>query len=298
MTMPSLLSEARRAYHHELAKTLLTIETFVPKKGKDKGKELETASNADNESDISRQIALSIAKQLGVSKGVKLKAQSSGNEFEAVTSRFIGTVFRALGAIRPGEWAVSHIVRRHGIPIAAFEQFAHLTTLADLARERPELAVLLGNSYAIAPDIVVSRQRSPDAAINSGACIVDDTSGTRSDLRFLGGERPLLHASISCKWTMRSDRAQNARSEALNLIRNRKGRTPHIAVVVGEPLPSRIASLALGTGDIDCVYHFALYELERAVSETGESEAANILRDMIDGRRLKDISDLPLDLAV
>jgi hypothetical protein len=231
-------------------------------------------------------------------KEKKLKAQSSGNEFEAVTARFIGTVFKSLGTIRPGDWSVDHVVRRTGLPIANYEQFAHLTTLADLARERPELAVLLGNSYAIAPDIIVSRQRSPDAAINAGANIVDDKAGTRSDLRLTGGDRPLLHASISCKWTMRSDRAQNARSEALNLIRNRKGRTPHIAVVVGEPLPSRIASLALGTGDIDCVYHFALYELERAVAETGESEAANILRDMIDGKRLKDISDLPLDLAV
>lgn len=46
-----------------------------------------------------------------------------------------------------------------------------------------------------------------------------------------------------------------------NLIRNRKGNLPHIVVVTGEPMPARIASLALGTGDIDCVYHFALYEL-------------------------------------
>ena len=53
---------------------------------------------------------------------------------------------------------------------------------------------------------------------------------------------------------MRSDRAQNSRTEALNLIRNRKGNLPHIVVVTGEPMPARIASLALGTGDIDCVY--------------------------------------------
>ena len=70
----------------------------------------------------------------------------------------------------------------------------------------------------------------------------------------------MLHASISCKWTIRSDRSQNSRTEALNLIRNRKGRVPHIAVVLFEPLPSRIASIAMGTGDIDCTYHGALYE--------------------------------------
>jgi hypothetical protein len=84
----------------------------------------------------------------------------------------------------------------------------------------------------------------------------------------------------------------------LNLIRNRKGRVPHISVVTGEPLPSRLASLALGTGDIDCVYHFALPELIRAVTELGSDDSANLVKIMVDGKRLKDISDLPLDLAV
>jgi hypothetical protein len=57
----------------------------------------------------------------------------------------------------------------------------------------------------------------------------------------------------SSKWTIRSDRSQNSRAEALNLIRNRKGHLPHIVVVTGEPLPSRLASITLGTGDIDWV---------------------------------------------
>src|ERR1035438_2137764 len=81
------------------------------------------------------------------------------------------------------------------------------------------------------------------------------------------GGLPILHASISCKWTIRSDRVQNARSEALNLIRNRKGRLPHVVVVTGEPLPSRLSAIALGTGDIDCVYHFALRSEERRVGK-------------------------------
>lgn len=97
---------------------------------------------------------------------------------------------------------------------------------------------------------------------------------------------------------MRSDRAQNSRTEALNLIRNRKGHLPHIVVVTGEPLPSRIASLALGTGDIDCVYHFALPELIAAVEETGRTEVVETLETLVQGKRLKDISDLPLDLSV
>ena len=108
----------------------------------------------------------------------------------------------------------------------------------------------------------------------------------------------MLHASISSKWTIRSDRAQNSRTEALNLIRNRKGRLPHIVVVTAEPLPSRLASIALGTGDIDCVYHAMLYELVESVKEVGLEDSLEMLNIMIDGKRLKDISDLPLDLAI
>lgn len=63
-------------------------------------------------------------------------------------------------------------------------------------------------------------------------------------------------------------------------------------------MPSRIASLALGTGDIDCVYHFALYEMVKAVEATGAEDSIEMLRMLVDGNRLKDISDLPIDLAV
>jgi len=107
----------------------------------------------------------------------------------------------------------------------------------------------------------------------------------------------ILHASISCKWTIRSDRSQNTRTEALNLIRNRKGHLPHIVAVTAEPLPTRIAALALGTGDMDCVYHFALNELQEAIKSIKNEDQMDMLKIMIDGRRLRDISDLPFDLA-
>jgi hypothetical protein len=109
---------------------------------------------------------------------------------------------------------------------------------------------------------------------------------------------PILHASISCKWTIRSDRAQNTRTEALNLIRNRKGPLPHVVAVTAEPLPTRIAALALGTGDLDCVYHFALPELIKTIEKIDNQDQLDMLNTMIDGRRLRDISDLPFDLAI
>ena len=95
-----------------------------------------------------------------------------------------------------------------------------------------------------------------------------------------------------------SDRAQNTRTEALNLIRNRKGPFPHVVAVTAEPTPHRLASLALGTGDLDCVYHFALHELLAVTQELGLEDANAEIQMMIEGKRLRDISDLPFDLAI
>ena len=156
----------------------------------------------------------------------------------------------------------------------------------------------MGNDYMVAPDVVIYRETEPDEIINEEQLVVDETICGLSDIRKSNGGLPILHASISAKWTMRSDRAQNSRTEALGLIRNRKGHLPHIVVVTGEPLPARIASLALGTGDIDCVYHFALYELVEAVKGIEAEDALEMLKILIQGKRLKDISDLPLDLTV
>jgi hypothetical protein len=108
----------------------------------------------------------------------------------------------------------------------------------------------------------------------------------------------LLHASISCKWTIRSDRSQNTRTEALNLIRNRKGPLPHVVAVTAEPLPTRLAALALGTGDLDCVYHIALPELQKALVQVNNLDQLDMLEMMVSGRRLRDIADLPFDLAI
>lgn len=82
------------------------------------------------------------------------------------------------------------------------------------------------------------------------------------------------------------------------MIRNRKGNTPHIAIVTAEPLPNRIASLALGTGDLDCVYHMALNELQQAVVAINDETLTDMLNLLVEGKRLRDISDLPFDLAI
>ena len=258
------------------------------------------ASNADGSNAPSKALALSIAKKLGAKTGTKLPAQTSGSLFESAVCDFLKRTFPKLQHLRPGKWSIFNLGNHAETQTASFAQYSHLSYLAEVMQREKQLSTVLGNDYMVAPDIVISRSLCTDAEINASTLFVDDTVSTKADLRAANGGLPLLHASISAKWTMRSDRAQNSRTEALNLIRNRKGHLPHIVVVTGEPLPSRLASLALGTGDLDCVYHFALYELLDAVHKYGSNGREDIVEQLemlVQGKRLKDISDLPLDLS-
>lgn len=280
-------ADARREFHEALLRSCLTIDG--------QGR----PSNSDSSNQASVAIAKGIADRLRAETvGERAAGQTSGNQFEAVCADFVRDTFLKLGHLRPGSWSVQHVRGRNRLEIARYEQYSHLVALDRAARSDPDLAAALGSDYTITPDVVIVRDTEEDAVINAPAFLVDDSVATLASLRKRDGGLPLLHASISCKWTIRSDRAQNARSEALNLVRNRKGSLPHIVVVTAEPTPSRLASIALGTGDMDCVYHFALYELQETLEELNMSDAADMLAVMVNGDRLKDISDLPLDLAV
>ncbi|MBN2092190.1 hypothetical protein JW964_21400 [candidate division KSB1 bacterium] len=48
----------------------------------------------------------------------------------------------------------------------------------------------------------------------------------------------------------------------------------------------------------DCVYHYALNELITAIQKIEDESQMDMLNILIEGRRLRDISDLPFDLAV
>lgn len=284
---PSSTSKARKQFHRQL------LDEGVLNLNKD-----GIASNADKDSHTSKAIANSIALQLQTETGEPLAGQTSGSKFETIVAEYIKMTLSELAHIRPGSFHVTKVGSRASLGIAQFEQYKHLRALKEAADSNPNLAVSIGRDYTVAPDIVVYRDPLTDEEINQDKIIVDNETALKTDLRASNGGGPTLVASVSAKWTMRSDRAQNSRSEALNLIRNRKGNLPRVMVVTAEPTPSRLSSLALGTGDIDCVYHFALYELQNAVKATENEEAINLLNMMIDGKRLKDISDLTLDLVI
>ena len=164
-------------------------------------------------------------------------------------------------------------VRRSDNSLKSFAQYRHLADLEDAIKddESGSLRIAVGGDYLFRPDVTVGRHRDPDP--------------------------PVLHASVSCKWTLRSDRAQNARTEARGLLRHRKGRAPHITVVTAEPLPSRLASLSLGTGDLDAVYHVYFEELRTAVHSVGTENERKALDALVGGDRLRDYNSLPLVLA-
>lgn len=290
--MDALIATARYQFHKRLfeTNTLTLTSTGV-------------ASNADTSSKASKAISRRIVDILveeqhhNVSTVEKISGQTLGSQFELLTMEFLQETFPRLQGLRPGRWTILQL-GNNKLKTSDFSQYEHLAYLNTLTAQNAQLAAALGNDYLVSPDVVVYRDLCSDAEINAEENVVDDTIGKMADIRKSNGGKPILHASVSAKYTMRSDRAQNSRTEALNLIRNRKGHLPHIVVVTAEPMPNRLASLALGTGDIDCVYHFALYELQRAIKEVGSEDAMETLDTLIQGKRLKDISDLPLDLSV
>lgn len=285
----ALIQAAREQYHKRLIENrVLTISSDG------------IASNADSSNAPSKAIAKIVAERLGATVGGKVKGQTVGTLFEQITMQFVADTFPKLQHLRPGSWTVLNLGNQSAVKTWDFAQYEHLAYLSKIVSENKKLSTTLGNDYMVAPDVVVYRALYEDEELNNGSLVVSDSVCKMADLRKVNGGKPILHASISAKWTMRSDRAQNSRTEALNLIRNRKGHLPHIIVVTGEPLPSRLASLALGTGDLDCVYHFALYELLYAVNKYGTQGREDIietLENLVNGKRLKDISDLPLDLS-
>ncbi len=278
--MPGRIEALRRNYHRRIAREVLRM----PASG--------IPSNADKGSASSVRIAKGIVERIGLPlRSERLAGQTAGRRFEEATRRFLRDAFGLLSHLRPGKWEFGI-----GGDIRDYEQYLHLSDIRRVVEQHEELRIIFGD-YIVTPDIVVCRKPVSDSEINKNeALLEDDAVAKYTPLRRANSRASILHASVSCKWTIRSDRSQNARTEALNLVRNRKGKTPHIVVVVGEPLPGRIASLAYGTGDIDCVYHFALREL-RAAARDNDSDA-DLLDALVNGRRLRDISDLPFDLAV
>jgi hypothetical protein len=256
--------------------------------------------------------------------GITLKGQQVGAEFDRLVGAFLRTGFiRGMRALRPGRFRLAH-----GVHIRNTAQYRHLELLRLIGEDpsvqlssvaRQQFQAVTASDYQVRADVVVLRRPEAKPLTAQGKPLRKPNSidaAATPLLKRTGTEALLLHANVSCKWTFRSDRAQNIRTEAIALMRHRKGPMPHMVVVTAEPMPSRLRSIAIGTGEVDCVYHVALSELEQALKRS--YAAANRMRTkqarvarqralddqisalelMTTGDRLRDISDLPFDLAI
>jgi hypothetical protein len=225
------------------------------------------ANIADTSSATSCRIAGSLLEALDVTVEVSHSGQTAGKMLE-------DAVHDHLAAVLPHTRAGRTMVISRKTVVSDFEQYEHLATLKKLIDddETGVLRAAIGTDYQVKPDVTVG------LATALGA--------------------PFLHAAVPCKWTLRSDRAQNVRHEAVVLIRHRRGRLPHITPVTAEPMPTRLASLARGTGEVDALYHVALDELAAGVQASGAAEQIEVLDELVTHRRLRDLSELVTTLEL
>ncbi|MBO0777119.1 MAG: restriction endonuclease [Actinobacteria bacterium] len=212
---------------------------------------------ADVDSPESMRIGAGLLDELGVARDAPSQVpRDPGGPLEQAVCAHLG---RALPHLhRDRGWVVDR-----GVIITSFDQYAHLRRVDRLVSANPELRITVGTDYLIRPDVIVALGR------------VTTASGL-----------PPLHAAISCKWTVRSDRVQNIRHECLQMIRHRRGRLPHLVTVTAEPLPSRLASIARGTGEVDAVYHVAYDALAASVAANANPDQQEAWREVVGQRRL------------
>lgn len=143
--------------------------------------------------------------------------------------------------------------------------------LASEAEERGRVIEALGEESLLKLDVAGSRRR--------------------------GDGSPHLELGLSLKWSLRTDRAQDCRSQGAKMAALRRGRMPHFAAVTMEPRPYMLRILGGGSGEVDCVYHLNLPALTEAVRVTTEGrprrrETAETLRKLVEQRRVRDYDEL------
>ena len=222
------------------------------------GRPTRSPNISDSSSEVSVRISNAVMEAVGATRIVPPK-EGTGDLFEIRMRNYLEESLCRDAPER--EWTVGKE------KIDRFDQYRHLGNLDKVIKEHEDLAQDIGKDYLVDPDACIS--------------IPFPLTGGR-----------FLHAAVSCKWTLRSDRAQNVRHEAVIMVRHRRGRLPHIAAVTMEPLPSRIAALAVGTGEVDAVYHPAFEELHNAVRQVGTPGQYKELRAMSAQRRLRPLSEL------
>lgn len=217
---------------------------------------------ADAESDASVAIGAEILSLLGIGPG----RERGTPGVDVLKKGFAGWLTEQLGPQSPER----SLVVETGQPVSKYAQYAHLAELSEIGRSNPVVSAELGFDFELRPDVVVE---------------LTHVSGRRID-------PVLLHAAAYCRWTIRSDRVQSLRREGLMFSRHRRGRQPHICVVTAEPLPSRLAAIARGTGEIDQVFHLMFDELLVATNRVATPAQRDVIAELVEQRRLRGVRDI------
>src|SRR5690606_25809285 len=122
---------------------------------------------------------------------------------EEVVGEYLEETFPRLADIRLGVFEVKKGGSR--LAIADCDRYDPLSAVEQATKANPDLAVSLGMDYLIKPDVMVLRFPEPDETINGTEFLIDDLAATRTSIRAVNNGKPILHASVSCKWTLRSD---------------------------------------------------------------------------------------------
>lgn len=273
--------QERREYQQAICRRILSYQAGIP-------------SHADRRNKTSVQIAERMLDILQMALNPLPPAdQTARREFVSVTRDYLEATLHQVAASPARQWLSS--IRGDRV---VFSCGRDLLRLEKVLAEHPQTADALGE-YAVTPDLLIGYKVAPPQGLSPRARIdgSDAAFGTSDQQKTRTASGPVLRASISCNWRLCRAGPQGITGAGLNLVRSRTGRVPYIAVVTAEPLPTRIASIALGTGDLDCVYHFALPEMQGAIEEIDNQDQKDMLETLVQGRRLRDISDLPFDLA-
>lgn len=200
----------------------------------------------------------------------------------------------------------------------AFEQFRHVGALRDM---RPEPSREYERAWRALGRFVRTRLSNPrdlarfdHLADAVGAATANETETRRLLLEEIGEESllkldvtasqqrpgprtPTLEIGLSLKWSLRTDRAQDCRSQGAKMAALRRGRMPHFAVVTMEPRPYMLNLLGGGSGEVDCVYHLDLPALTAAIEETCAGNprrraTLETFKRLVAQRRLRDWDEL------
>ncbi len=200
----------------------------------------------------------------------------------------------------------------------AFEQYRHVDVLRTI---KPESSKNLARAWGQLTKFVRTKATSArDASrLNDLIAAVDialaaDEDARRVLLAQVGHESllkldvvasrradpahsPQLEVGLSLKWSLRTDRAQDCRSQGAKLSSLRRGRMPHFAAITMEPRPYMLNLLGGGSGEVDCVYHLDLNALTIAVEQTCEGQprrqrSLETFQRLVEQRRLRDYDEL------